>query len=581
MEDQGFAFAGFILHPDGALFRGRTLIHLPPKELAALRVLLENAGQIVTPGQLKKNLWGDVHVTADSVPKCISSLRSRLEPDECIQTVYKRGYRFSAEVSRPGSATSVKLPRLAIMPFATGRAVPEHLGSVIAEETIARLSNASDPMASVLARDSVFTLAQRGLTAQQLGESLKSDLVLTGTLLALPAHFRLRVEMIRVEDCTQIWVEDLLVARDRIAGIESELFSRLQSRLGGGGLSISSGLNISAAAERDGTPHQREAYEIFQRGRYEWQTLERHRMQDGLQKLARAAELDPSLISAKVDLVRLCVTQAFYGFMSPAVEAELVQRTASSIPDSSQEAPAFLPALGWVNFHWNHNLAAAIWAFDKSADLSHDPWNTRLRSIFELSRHRFPEAIALLRAALRSDPYSPRLNNRLAWALHLDGQAEESVAHIRRDMAMFPNHGGTSFYGTLILAFNRDAALAMQLAEGLARRRPHSDLPTSALAYALACAGRSGEARDILERLQWLSRERYVLKCFTPAVYVALGDLDSALSELQAAGDARCPWFFQMLADPRLKPLDGCPEFVEMQSILTRMEPAAALDTAP
>jgi hypothetical protein len=81
--------------------------------------------------------------------------------------------------------------------------------------------------------------------------------------------------------------------------------------------------------------------------------------------------------------------------------------------------------------------------------------------------------------------------------------------------------------------------------------------------------------------LQWLSRERYVLKCFTPAVYVALGDLDSALSELQAAGDARCPWFFQMLADPRLKPLDGCPEFVEMQSILTRMEPAAALDTEP
>ena len=581
MEDQGFAFAGFILHPDGALFRGRTLVHLPPKELAALRVLLENAGQIVTPGQLKKNLWGDVHVTADSVPKCISSLRARLEPEECIQTVYKRGYRFSAEVSRPGSATSVKLPRLAIMPFATGRAVPEHLGTAIAEETIARLSNASDPMASVLARDSVFTLAQRGLTAQQLGESLKSDLVLTGTLLALPAHFRLRVEMIRVEDCTQIWVEDLLVARDRIAGIESELFSRLQSRLGGGGLSISSGLNISAAAERDGTPHQREAYEIFQSGRYEWQTLERHRMQDGLQKLARAAELDPSLISAKVDLVRLCVTQAFYGFMSPAVEAELVQRTASSIPDSSQEAPAFLPALGWVNFHWNHNLAAAIWAFDKSADLSHDPWNTRLRSIFELSRHRFPEAIALLRAALRSDPFSPRLNNRLAWALHLDGQAEESVAHIRRDMALFPNHGGTSFYGTLILAFNRDAALAMQLAEGLARRRPHSDLPTSALAYALACAGRSGEARDILERLQWLSRERYVLKCFTPAVYVALGDLDSALSELQAAGDARCPWFFQMLADPRLKPLDGCPEFVEMQSILTRMEPAAALDTEP
>ncbi len=48
--------------------------------------------------QLKQAIWGDVHVTADSVPKCMSSLRAHLQPDECIQTVYKRGYRFVAEV---------------------------------------------------------------------------------------------------------------------------------------------------------------------------------------------------------------------------------------------------------------------------------------------------------------------------------------------------------------------------------------------------------------------------------------------------------------------------------------------------
>ncbi len=63
------------------------------------------------------------------------------------------------------------------------------------------------------------------------------------------------------------------------------------------------------------------------------------------------------------------------------------------------------------------------------------------------------------------------------------------------------------------------------------------------------------EARSILERLQWLSRERFVLSSFTATICVALGDIEGALAELQTASESRCPWFFQMLADPRLEPL--------------------------
>ncbi len=66
--------------------------------MAALILLLAHAGQIVTHQQLKKTLWGDVHVTDDSVPKCMSSLRELLTPDDYIQTVYKRGYRLSVDV---------------------------------------------------------------------------------------------------------------------------------------------------------------------------------------------------------------------------------------------------------------------------------------------------------------------------------------------------------------------------------------------------------------------------------------------------------------------------------------------------
>jgi DNA-binding winged helix-turn-helix (wHTH) protein/tetratricopeptide (TPR) repeat protein len=625
-----FYFAGFRLEADGTLLHGDAVVHLPPKELAALRVLLANPGQIVSPVQLRQAIWGDVHVTADSVPKCVSSLRARLGPDDCVQTVYKRGYRLTAEVLAHGVALAGALPRLAIPPFATEYSIPDYLGSAVAEETITRLSNDTDPAVTVLARDSVFTLARQRLTAQQIGEALNADLVLTGTIRAVPAHFRLRAEMIRVMDGAQIWAEDLLVDRNRVAGIECELIERLAFRLvstahiargrhkavppsPNSSRDLSprkrqpDGLSIAAVAEPfadiKGRTSSREAYEIYQQGRHEWQSLQRHRMQDGLQHLHRATELDPALTAAKVDLVHLCITQSFYGFMAPNVAADTVRRTADSVLPAtgsshwgdgsaawatgvhgSPNLPEFtlphlseaiLPALAWVNFHVDRDLPAALRGFARSAHLPHDPWTTRARSMFSLSRYRFAEAIELLRAALHQDPFAPWLHARLAWAFHLAGQPEDSVRQVNHALALFPEHEGAVLYGAMILAFNGEPGRAAELAHTLVKLSPYFDLPSAVHAYALACDGRNAEARTILDRLQWMSRERFVLNTFNAAVYVALGDLDAAIAELQSANEIRCPWFFQVLADPRLRPLHGHPAFIEMQSILPRMEAAA------
>lgn len=624
-------FSAFRLEPDGSLFRGETPIHLPPRELAALRLLVAHAGQIVAPQQIKLSLWGDVHVTSDSVPRCLSSLRALLLPEDCIQTVYKRGYRLLSEVRERDASPLAPLPRLAIPPFITGAGVPEHLGTAVAEVTIARLSNARKPLASVLARDSVFTLAQRGLNAQGIGEALHADLVLVGNLRALISHFRLRIEMIRVADGIQIWAEDFLVERTNPAGLESDLASRLDFRLqsrplksgAGGALGSShavsgfetrSGIGSlkgrhpevgTAVPMREDEPYEpgsgiargneplsisavaasvsenapgsmrREAYEVFLRGHHEWQTLERHRMQDGLQHLTKAIELDSSLLAAKVDLVHLCVAQSLYGFMSPSTVADLVHRTADSIPGFPHQAGAILPALAWVNFHFDRNLPAALWAFQLSNHLPHDPWVTRVRAMFALSRRLFNEAIVLLRAAIELDPFSPWLNTRLAWALHLDGQALESIEQIEHCCRLFPEHEGTALYGSLILGYSGQPERALQLAKDLVQRQPYFDLAAAVHANALAAAGQTEEARSVLERLQWLSRERFVHRSLTSVAYATLGEFDGAIRELQAANDDRCPWFFQVLADPRLKILHGYLEFQQLEAVLSRMEEAA------
>ena len=555
MSEPEFTFGNLRLCPDGSLFRNEIEIHLPPKELSALRFLLAHDGQVVTPAQLKQALWGDVHVTSDSVPRCVSSLRARLEPEQCIQTIYKRGYRLIGLVERTGAP--LRAPwRLVIMPFASGRNVPEHLGSAIADEVTSRLTALKPSWVSVMARDSVFTLARRGLSAAQVGEALQARFVLAGTLLALPTHYRLRAEMIRVQDGSQLWVEDMLASLDQVLALESELVQRLVFRLEG---------QFEPESDVSG-PFRADAHDIFLRGHQEWQTHERHRMQEGMQHLIQATELDPSLLSAHIDLAHLCVTQEFYGFLSPDATAKQIRHIRDSISDVSTAAPALLPILGWIKFHVDHDLGGALDLFSMSADLPHDPSTTRLRVMFALSRQRFDEALEWLRSALLVDPCSPWLHACVAWTWHLAGSPGKSVEAIEKALSLFPDHETTQLCGALILAFNGQAQRATNLAADLVRRTPYFDLAMAVHAYALACAGRRDEAHDTLERLQWISRERFVLRSFTGAAFAALGAADEAVSELMAAGHSRCPWFFQMLADPRLAPLHGLPDFEQMRA---------------
>ncbi|MGD0157200.1 MAG: winged helix-turn-helix domain-containing protein [Terracidiphilus sp.] len=489
-------FAGLRLEADGTLLRGETPLKLPQEEAAVLRLLLNRAGEIVSPLELKRAVWVREPASSDMVAKCVASLRARLQPADCIECVYKRGYRITAVQAvdaRPARAPA----RLVILPFANGYGVPEYLGPAIAEETAAALGSAPFA-ANVVARDSALTLARRGLAARGIGEALGADFVLDGVLQAMPERFRLRAEMIQAPEGVQLWIEDLTAERGRIIELESDLVNRVACRIHSGGLSISA---TAATTVREASPQRREAHELYLRAHHEWQSLTRHRMQDAMGRLQRAIELDPELMGARIDLTHLCVMQEIYGFMPPTVAAGQVRRAAEQIPESAENADALLPALGWVYFHVDRNMPAALDAFARSAHLEHDPWITRVRTMFLLSRHRFGEAIDLLRATIEADPFSPWLEERFAWALHLAGEREASVEQIRKAIGQFAEHDGALLYGAIILGYNGEADRAAELARALSARSAHFDLAMAVHAYALACAGRDEEARALLEQL--------------------------------------------------------------------------------
>lgn len=564
--DSGFTFGNLRLEPDGTLLRGNEAIHLAPKELAALRVLLSHPGHIVTPAQLKESLWPDVHVTADSVPRCISSLRARLGSEAHIRTIYKMGYRFESSVHRLEGAGADDLPGLAIVPFTSGFGIPNYLGAAIAEDAGTHLLALDPAPVRLLPRDSVFALADTGISPQELGQRLGADLVLTGVIQASTLFLRVRSQMLRVSDGSQIWVEEAMGPRDNYAIVQHRLLDRLTYRLG-----VTPAIAISAtASDQD---ENNAAVQAFLQGRFEGRSRDAQHMSGAVELLFKACDADCHDRASREQIVKVSIGQCLFGYTSPAFAAEQIRRASD---DLDQPSAAVLSALGWTLFHVEHNLPFALRMVYDADPEAPGIWPNALRVLLALSRHRFAEALEILEGSLRDDPWSPALNVQLAWAQHLAGHAPESLQQAEICLEMFSGDERAELCAALILAYNNEPERAARLAHKVAHRVPALDIASAIEAYALARAARRLEATTVLERLQFAGHERFVLSAFTAAAYAELGDTGAAITELQVAEKARCPWFFQTLADPRLQCLHGHPEFRRMRGALETMEAAVA-----
>ena len=115
---------------NACVWHGGEIVRLPPKAFAVLRMLMEQAGQLVTKEALLEAIWPDAVVTEAVLTVCIGELRKALgetaQAPHFIQTVHRRGYRFMGHLptvtapASPASASSLSLP-LSAPPLLIGR----------------------------------------------------------------------------------------------------------------------------------------------------------------------------------------------------------------------------------------------------------------------------------------------------------------------------------------------------------------------------------------------------------------------------------------------------------------------------
>src|SRR5436853_1683508 len=98
-----YQFEGYTLDPARCLLRSADReVELRPKSFELLRYLVENADRLIQKEELIKAVWPHVVVTDDSLTQCVSEARQAIGDarQTIIKTVPRRGYRFTASVSR-------------------------------------------------------------------------------------------------------------------------------------------------------------------------------------------------------------------------------------------------------------------------------------------------------------------------------------------------------------------------------------------------------------------------------------------------------------------------------------------------
>src|SRR5262249_31942901 len=96
-EDGLMDEAGRVDWASECVWHGDAMVHLPPKTFAVLRLLIEQAGQLVTKEALLEAIWPDTVVSEAVLTVCVGELRKALrdsaQAPRFIQTVHRRGDR--------------------------------------------------------------------------------------------------------------------------------------------------------------------------------------------------------------------------------------------------------------------------------------------------------------------------------------------------------------------------------------------------------------------------------------------------------------------------------------------------------
>jgi TolB-like protein len=554
----------------GELRKGGVKIKLQEQPLRILEMLLARSGQLVTREELRSRLWpSDTFVDFDhGLNKAINKLREALEDSaenpRFVETVPKRGYRFTGEVGAETAAITIR--SLLILPLENLSPDPEqgYFADGLAEALTTTLAKIS--ALRVLSRTTAAHCKRTQKTLPQIAEELGVDGVVEGAVLRSDGRVRISVQLVHAPTDTHLWAESYDRDMRDILTLQAEVVAAIAKQ-------IQAKLTPHEAAHlaRIRPAVNPDAYEAYLMARHYWV----QRTAEGLKKAAdyfrQAIEKDPAFAPAHVGLADVCASAGFWGFAPPAEaagKAKVLARKSLEIEETGEGHAALGLATLWYDF--DYTLAEK--EFQCGIALCPDyPFAHMWYGHCLLCMDRLDEALAETRRALQLDPLSPIVHVCYQAALWFLRDWDGCIDACRTGLEINPDHPGIRWMLANALQTKGSHEEAIRERQRAVDTAPSSLLFLAELGESYAVAGMKSKALGILDQLHALLGRKYVMPYWIALIHAALKDRDEAFRWLDAGLQERCAQLAYVKTDPRWDYLRPDPRF---QNLLHRMKPA-------
>ena len=621
-EQATFRFGRFMLVPgERLLLSDGKALALTGKAFDLLVTLVRHPGHLLTKDELLRAVWPGVVVEEVNLSVNVSALRKVLgaaPAGEWIETVPRQGYRFNAAVevgdvattaeiaprrdepmtasldgALPGAPLAAAFPRrkaaflvgglaaaaaaiiggwrwlprssaapyssVAVLPFAVDDGQSAYLADGIVERVIEDLTRMRE--LRVAPRASAFRFKDAPGDPAAAGRALAVGAVVTGTLSRNGDAFRLGVELVDVARNAQVWSTAYELAATDLPKLEArvthDLANVLRNRLTGGE-------GTTPAREPTGNA---QAYQAYLQGRYLWNQRSEASLQGAIARFSRATRLDPRFALAHASLADAHTSLGYLGYVAPAATFPVARPYALKALELDPSLAQAHAALAYIKFYFDWDWEGARQEFSRALELnSNDPVSHQWYAVYLLASGDPDRGFREVQTAHRLDPLSLAINTDIGFHHYYNGRYAEAVSQLQSVLAMKSDFLLAHLWlaRALLEQGKFDAALA-QTALAEAKARDWSVL-VAARGFTYGRAGKSSEARAVLEEMEALSKQRFVTSYGVALVHAGLGQIDEAFRWLDRAFDERSHWLVWLRLDPRWKRLHDDPRFAMLVS---------------
>lgn len=620
---QFYEFDGFHLDTETpGLWRDGKLVQIFPKALQILVLLVDKRGEIVSRDELLETVWKDTFVEEANITYTVSLLRKTLDEDDkkhFIQTIPKRGYRFTADVREvvengtavvPAETILTKPPKeqirwhfigiillgvllltsfavwwnfgdrrglssvpvtqrhirtVAILPLKTltENEQSKALSLGLTDSLISRLGSLN--RFAVRPLSSVKGYAETDQDPIKFGEMLKVDAVLEGTLQTVENSLRVNLRLWDVRDGAQLW-------QDSFDSSDADFFN-LQDAIS---LKVTQSL-VFELFEKDRElltkryTDNPEAFRAYIRGRAIMDGKNPDSAEKAIDEYQKAVALDPAFALAYVGFA-----DAFsrLGFSSSGAQADEFYAKSKAAANKAlaldPELAEAYAALAMVERIYDWNWTNAERNFKRAIELNPNYSKAHLWYALLLANlGRGDEALAEIKRASEIDPLSFDVKAGYMPVLEVRGEYTEALA-LAKETVRFNKANRLGRRALATFSFHLgDYAQVIELSEEeLPQKNSQKFVWLSFLAASYHRTGQAEKSAENLKQLEELSQTDTKALYSLAENYAELGRFDEALEVLEKCFAAREERLMWLKVEPRFANLRSDARF---QEILRRM----------